>query len=98
MPAEFDPEKFRPDDLELEPLYDQYPEFRPLWVKYCQANAARYTLSGRAGFRAPEHGYQSDVPSVPTTEHTAVRDRFDRACQAIEQFCKQKGVACPSLR
>ena len=77
MPAEIDPEEFRPDDLELARLWDQYPEFRPLWVEWCKAERAEYQVA-------------NSVSS--TTERAAAAERVKKAGQVLNEYLNRKGL------
>ncbi len=92
MAREFDPEQFRPDDLEAERLYDQDPEFRRLWVEECQAERDFSRLAGTVEFRAPGQDYRSDAPVVSTTESAEVWSRLQRAKQELKEYCDKKGL------
>jgi len=77
MPAEFDPEKFRPDDLELERLWDRDPEFRRLWVERCKA----------------ERALEQVLDSVSSSkERIAVVERVNKARQVLNEYLNSKGL------
>lgn len=98
MAGEFDPEEFRPDDLEAERLYDSDPEFRRLWVEKCQAKRDAYPLVGTVGFRAEGQGHPSNARVVSTTEDAEVWSRLQRAEQELKEYCDKKGLPDLSQR
>ncbi len=77
MPAEFDPEECRPDDLELERLWDHDPEFRGLRVEWCKAETA-------------ERQVADSVSS--TTERSAAAVRVNKARQVLNEYLIRKGL------
>lgn len=78
MPAEFDPEECRPDDLELERLWDHDPEFQRLRVEWCKAERA---------FR------QAANSEIPPREYAPIVERYKTACQAHDEYLKKKGLS-----
>ena len=77
MPAEFDPEEFRPDDPELERLWVHDPEFQRLRVEWCKADRAFH---------------QAANSEIPPREYVPIVERYKTACQAHNEYLKRKGL------